>query len=261
LHETPSIALEPLAQARRADGVFEQLRTQILSGALASGAQLPNERELSDALGVNRASVREALKRLEFLELVEVRHGQGSFVRPLSGSSALQLIEALMRDRSVVTAELLRQLLEFRRHITCHVVELAARNRSDEHVERARKLIEREQIAGSDPHGALAIDVEMNALLGEATGNLMYQLLTNMFSKLLKQLGPLYYNDRRDHARSRRNHRELLRALEERDVDAARETLEAMLDYSEHSILAEAAKLEAEGLIGPAARVAGRTAS
>lgn len=256
-----SIELEPLAPARRADGVFEQLRSQILSGALASGEQLPNERELSDALGVNRASVREALKRLEFLELIEVRHGQGSFVRSLSGSSALQLIEALMRDRSVVTTELLRQLLEFRRHVTCHVVELAARNRSAEHVERARQLIAREQSAGNDPDAALAIDLQMNALLGEATGNLMYQLLTNMFSKLLKQLGPLYYNEARDHGRSRQNHRDLLSALEAGDAGSARKTLEAMLDYSENSILTEAAKLEAEGLIGPRARRTGRNPS
>ena len=43
---------------------------------------------------MNRQVVREALKRLEFLELLEVRHGQGAFVRELSASSALQVVEA-----------------------------------------------------------------------------------------------------------------------------------------------------------------------
>jgi GntR family transcriptional repressor for pyruvate dehydrogenase complex len=253
-----SFDLQPLAPLRRADGVFEQLRSRILSGALPAGTRLPNERELSEALGVNRASVREALKRLEFLELIEVRHGQGSFVREISASSALQLIEALMRDRSTVTTELLRQLLEFRRHITCQVVELAARNRQPEHVERARELIDREERAGSDPEAALALDLDMNALLGEATGNLMYQLLSNMFTKLVERLGPLYYNERRDHRRSRETHLRLLDALERRDAEAARATLEIMLGYSETAILAEAERLEAEGLIGPEAR---RTAS
>ena len=104
--------LEPLSHSSRVDGVAERLRDLILSGELPAGGRLPNERELADSLGVNRSSVREALKRLEFLELIEVRHGQGSFVRALSESSALQVIEALLADPRTITRELLRQLLE-----------------------------------------------------------------------------------------------------------------------------------------------------
>jgi GntR family transcriptional repressor for pyruvate dehydrogenase complex len=198
--------------------------------------------------------VREALKRLEFLELVEVRHGQGSFVRDLGGSSALQLIEDLLRDRRTITAELLRQILEFRRHMAIHATELAAANRSEAAVERGRGLIAREQREGHDPAVALEIDVEMNALLGEATGNLLYQFLTNLFTKLLRKLGPLYYNEQRDFSRSLRTHRELLAAVGARDSAAARRVLEEMLDYSEAAIMAEVERLESEGLIGPGAR-------
>ena len=127
-------------------------------------------------------------------------------------------------------------------------------NRTDSHVERARRLIEREAEDGRDPEVALEIDVEMNALLGEATGNLVYQFIINLFTKLLRQLGPLYYNERRDFSRSLRSHRELMSALEARDPAAARRVLEAIFDYSETAIMAEAEHLEAEGLIGPRAR-------
>jgi GntR family transcriptional repressor for pyruvate dehydrogenase complex len=248
--------LQPLISERRSDGVVDRLRLLILTGAYAPGARLPNERDLTEALGVNRASVREALKRLEFLELIEVRHGQGSFVREVSGSSALQLIEDLLRDRRTISRELLRQILEFRRHMILHIVELAATNRTPETLERGRALLEREQREGRDPVAALEIDVAMNALLGEATGNLVYQFLTNLFTRLLRQLGPLYYNEGRDVARSLRTHRELFAALEAGDSAAARRVLERMLDYSEEAILAEAERLEAEGLIGPDARSA-----
>jgi len=246
--------LRPLTVERRSDGVVERLRALILTGAYPPGSRLPNERQLSETLAVNRGSVREALKRLEFLELIEVRHGQGSFVREVADSSALQLIQDLLSDRRTITTELLRQILEFRRHMTTHAVELAAANRSDEHVERARLLIEREAADGRDPEIALEIDVEMNTLLGEATGNLVYKFLINLFTKLLRQLGPLYYNEHREFSRSLESHRALLSALEARDPAAARRVVEAIFDYSETAILADAERLEAEGLIGPQAR-------
>ncbi len=246
-----AVRLEPLTGASRVDAVVERLRSLILTGAYAPAARLPNERELAEALGVNRGSVREALKRLEFLELIEVRHGQGSFVREVSTSSALQLVEDLLRDPRTISADLLRQILEFRRHVTVHVVELAARKRSDEQVARGRALLAREAEAVGDPEVALEIDVEMNALLGEATGNLMYRFLTNLFTKLIRRLGPLYYNERRSHTRSLETHRHLLDAIARHDAAAAREILEVMLDYSERAILEELERLEARGLIGP----------
>ena len=247
------VELAPLTSARRVDKVVERLRSLILTGAYPAQARLPNERELAESLGVNRSSVREALKELEFLELIEVRHGQGSFVQDISASSALQLIEALLLNRRTITAELMRQVLEFRRHFTLNLVELAAHNRTEELIQRARVLLSREAEAGSNPEVVLEIDVQMNALLGEATGNLMYQFLTNLFTKLIRRLGPLYYNERRDHSRSLQTHRQLLAAIEASDPVGARRILETMLIYSETAIMAELQQLESEGLIGPQA--------
>ena len=191
------------------------------------------------------------MKRLEYLELVEIRHGQGTFVLDLAGSSALQVIETLLRDPRTVTHELLRQLLEFRRHVALHVVELAAANRTEEHLASARALLAAEERSGHSPERALEIDLEMNTLLGDASRNLMYQLVTNLFTKLVRQLGPLYYNAQRDHRRSHETHGSLLAALERQDAAEARRILEIMLGYSEEKILDEAMRLEAAGLIGP----------
>jgi GntR family transcriptional repressor for pyruvate dehydrogenase complex len=252
--------LEPLGPSRRADGVFEQLRSQILSGAIPAGSQLPNERDLADTLGVNRASVREALKRLEFLELVEVRHGQGTFVQELAGSSALQIIDAILRDPDVVTRELLEQILAFRRDVTLHVIELATLHRTEEQLARARALLDQEEREGEDPKRALEIDLQWNALMGEASANLMYRLVANLFSKLVARLGPLYYNEHRDHRRSVSNHRSLLAAIEGREVAVARHLVDEMLRYSEERIRSEAERLEAAGVIGRGPTRLGRLA-
>lgn len=250
--------LEPVRSASRVDSVFDQLRSQILSGAIPAGSRLPNERELALALGVNRQVVREALKRLEFLELVEVRHGQGAFVREISASSALQVVEGLLRDPAFVTRDLLDQLLVFRRQVTLSVVELAARNRNDEQLARARRLLEQEAAEGVDPARALEIDLLWNALLGEATHNLLYQLVTNLFTKLVARLGPLYYNAERDPQRSMTNHRDLLAAIEARDSEAACRIVGDMLRYSEDRIREAGERLESAGVIrATAPRAAG----
>ena len=162
------------------------------------------------------------------------------------------MIETLLRDPPTVTHRAARQLLEFRRHITTHVVELAARNRRPEHVARARDLLASEEVSTGDPERALEIDLEMNALLGEASGNLMYQLVTNLFTKLVARLGPLYYNASRDHHRSHANHRALLGALESQDAAEALRTLDEMLDYSEARDPRQARSSRRPGLIGPA---------
>ena len=63
-----------------ADEIVEQLRSLILTGQYRPGAKLPPERELARTLGVNRASLREALKKLEHLGLVRIRQGDGTRV-------------------------------------------------------------------------------------------------------------------------------------------------------------------------------------
>lgn len=251
--------LAPLSPTRRADGVFEQLRLRILSGAWPQGARLPNERDLAEQLEVNRGSVREALKHLEFLELVEVKHGQGTFVKDPGDSSALQLIELLLLDPRTVTPQLLEELLAFRRDMTLHVVALAVRHRSEEQLERARRLLAEERSASDDPLEALRIDVEMNRLLGEATGNLLYRLLSNLFTRLIRRLGPLYYNAGRDAQRSLETHRELLAAIAAQDEQAAASLVTRMLDYSEAAIRRQAQRLAEAGAIGPQAATAERT--
>ncbi|NMA99839.1 MAG: FadR family transcriptional regulator, partial [Phyllobacteriaceae bacterium] len=62
--------------------IADQIREQILNGAVEPGRQLPSERDLAQNLGVSRPTVREALIALEVAGLVEVRVGVGAFVRP-----------------------------------------------------------------------------------------------------------------------------------------------------------------------------------
>jgi len=88
--------------------IADQIREQILQGAVAPGMQLPSERDLAASLGVSRPTVREALIALEVAGLVEVRVGVGAFVRkPEAGSESLPEM-----SRSPIEIMAVRRLLE-----------------------------------------------------------------------------------------------------------------------------------------------------
>lgn len=72
--------------------IVKQLRAMISADDLKSGDKIPSERELSERLNVGRSSVREALRALELLGLIETRRGEGTFIRDFRGNQLVQLL-------------------------------------------------------------------------------------------------------------------------------------------------------------------------
>jgi GntR family transcriptional regulator, transcriptional repressor for pyruvate dehydrogenase complex len=72
--------------------IVKQLREMISAANLKSGDKIPSERELSERLNVGRSSVREALRALELLGLIETRRGEGTFIRDFRGNQLVQLL-------------------------------------------------------------------------------------------------------------------------------------------------------------------------
>src|SRR5881275_1610283 len=117
----------PVPRLSVPDQVFEQLREAILSGVYGPGERLPPQRALAAEMEVNMASVREALKRLEQLWLVEVRHGDATRVldwRRFGGLEALVVLGGI--DGMTVAA-----LFEARRLLLAEAAWLAATRRTD----------------------------------------------------------------------------------------------------------------------------------
>ncbi|MDR1827411.1 MAG: FadR family transcriptional regulator [Methylobacteriaceae bacterium] len=119
------------------DSVFESLCDLIAAGSLLTGQRLPPERKLALMLGVSRASVREALRTLDSLGLIETRSGSGSY---LIGNAA-SFSKYFVRRQTARSFEL-RDMLEARICLECEVVSLAARRITDEGKEALKALID-----------------------------------------------------------------------------------------------------------------------
>lgn len=171
--------LAPVARQSVPDQVFAQLCEAILGGRYAPGERLPTQRALAAELEVNMASVREALKRLEQLRLVDVRHGDATRVldwRQSGGLDALALLGS-------VDARVTEPLFEARRLLLVESTRLAARRRSDEQAARIAELAAGFGAAADDALAQLA-DWEFMAAVVEAAGNIVFQLIANSVREL-----------------------------------------------------------------------------
>jgi DNA-binding FadR family transcriptional regulator len=170
--------LGPLPRSSVPDRVFARLCELIITGEYEPGERLPTQRTLAAEFGVNMASVREAVKRLEQLGLVEVRHGDAMRVLNWrdSGIEVLPLIGTI--DESVV-----RPLFESRRMILAQVARLAAERRGDEQAETVAATA-REFAAAQSEEAAQLADWAFVSAVVEASGNLILQLLGNSVRKL-----------------------------------------------------------------------------
>lgn len=110
----PLDELGPVPRQPVSDVVHGRLRGQILSGRLAPGEALPSERTLSEAFGVNRHAVREALKRLQQAGLVQISHGGATRVLDWRAHGGLDLLFDLAPAGENPPPEVVRSLLELR---------------------------------------------------------------------------------------------------------------------------------------------------
>jgi DNA-binding FadR family transcriptional regulator len=169
----------PIPRVSVPDHVFEQLRAAILGGHYAPGERLPTQRALAAEFEVNMASIREALKRLEQLRLVDVRHGDATRVLDWRRSGGL---EALVLQGGA-EQPFVRDLFEARRLLLVEAARLAAARRSEEQAAGLRELADGLAIAGEDS-AALLADWAFMAALVEAADNLVFQLIMNSVREL-----------------------------------------------------------------------------
>lgn len=122
--------------------VFEDLRRQILSGALGPGERLPGERELAARYGTNRNTLREAVRRLEQTRLVTVRHGQGVTVADFRRTGTMELLAPLFEASNDFTelSQIVQDILPARLLVLEFAGRLAVQRADRTDIERLRDI-------------------------------------------------------------------------------------------------------------------------
>ena len=169
-------SFKPVARQRVHEAVATQLRDAILDGRFGPGDKLPAERELAEEFGVNRTSIREAIKILEGLRLVAVRQGNGATVRPLIEGS-LDLLGPMIFHGNTIDPEFVAELYEATMPLLLEMARLAIDRHRPEEIVRLRLLRDAIADESREREARFASARELLVLLSDMTRNRVWQML------------------------------------------------------------------------------------
>lgn len=198
-----------------------------MSGALAEGARLPSERELAARFGVGRPLIREALRSLAELGLIETLPARGTFVRAGHDVRGNRQAAIAMRRRGVTAHELseARLLLE-----TATAAQAARRAEPEDIAELAAIL---EELEGATGVAHVERDLAFHLAIARAAHNPVIEMMLESIAVPTAALMFRSVGDARVMERSQPYHRAALEAIEAHDPDAAAEAIRAHLTVAQ----------------------------
>jgi GntR family transcriptional regulator, transcriptional repressor for pyruvate dehydrogenase complex len=218
----------PLTRSRLHEEIVSVIQKKIMDGSIAPGFKLPPEREMAETFDVNRATVREALRKLENLDLVEIRHGDGLYVKNYLESGNFDLIKAALNmDES---KDIISNILEARSSVVPQIAYLAAKRRTTDDLNELKQVIFKTDMT------MLERDIKVHQLIARATHNLLCTIGLNFFNQVFRDYGHLYFDDERNVERSREFHKEIYEAIKNQKPEDARRIMKDVLLYAEEAV-------------------------
>lgn len=234
--------VEPIKSARIYGEIVRQVKQLIAEGKLKSGDRLPPERDLAEKFVVSRTSVREALRALESRGLIEIRAGDGAFVRDIS-------VETLIEPLALVILphrEAVGELFEARRLLEPAIATLAARRATPAEIAEMERILEAQGKEVAEGRTGVAQDAAFHAALAGGAHNRAISRIVNALMDLLTQSREESLQTPGRPARSHQDHLRILEAIRRRDEMAAHRTV---LD---HLIAVEGLVMGAQGAVARA---------
>lgn len=231
--------LEPISTESLKDVFVSKFEDLILSGKIVSGETLPSERDLALQMGVSRPVVHEGLLDLSAKGLVTIKPRSGTVVNNLRKEGSLSLLVSLINYHGDKFAPpIQRSILDMRLLFEVENAGLAAFNRTDEQLKEFESYL---KIEDSIDHNKIKditeLDFAIHHLIAEASGNFLYPLLMNSFKELHYHLVPKFYSNTDVCGTVFSFHRDLYKALKNKDVDNSKKIMTAILEHGAKHII------------------------
>jgi GntR family transcriptional regulator, transcriptional repressor for pyruvate dehydrogenase complex len=216
--------LKPVEKKKAYEDIVQQIRTLIEEGKLKRNDHLPSERDLSETFRVSRTTVREAIRTLESMKLLQSRQGDGTYVLASSEESLIQpLAASLFNEKDDI-----RDIFYIRKIIEPHVAGLAAENATPQEIEEMERILQRQEESILHGENIIETDSAFHNLMVRATANRVMERLIVVLIDILKQSREKYLTEDENDERAKRSlegHHRVLSAIKKGDGDAARRSM------------------------------------
>jgi GntR family transcriptional repressor for pyruvate dehydrogenase complex len=231
-----SPTLNPEFETVRRNKVYEDVARQIerlILKKLRPGDKLPSERELAENLGVSRSSIRDAIRSLELMGVVEPRQGAGTIVCEISTNSlANPLANALKRKEDLVN-----ELLDFRKMLEPPLAARAATHASVDEIAEMEEILARQDKKQRQGESTIAEDSEFHYSIALASGNSVVLKVLDILMDLLRETRERSLQIQGRPQKSLAGHRRILSAIKRRDAEAAKAAMRRHIEDIEEIVL------------------------
>jgi GntR family transcriptional regulator, transcriptional repressor for pyruvate dehydrogenase complex len=224
--------LKPVEKKKAYEDIVQQIQTLIEAGKLKRNDHLPSERDLSETFRVSRTTVREAIRTLESMKLLQSRQGDGTYVLASSEESLIQpLAASLFNEKDDI-----RDIFYIRKIMEPHVAELAAENATPQEVEELEKILREQEESIGRGESIIETDSAFHGLMVKATANRVMERLIVVLIELSIQAREKYLTEDENDERARRSlegHQRVLAAIKKGDGEAARKSMQQHIEEIE----------------------------
>jgi GntR family transcriptional repressor for pyruvate dehydrogenase complex len=200
---------------------------------LKPGDKLPSERELAEMLSVSRSSIRDAIRSLELVGMVEPRQGAGTIVKEVTADVVVNpLTNALKRKE-----ELVGELLDFRRMLEPPLAARAATHASTEDTAEMDEILERQQAKLRLGESTIPEDSEFHYAIALASGNTVVLKVLDIIMDMLRDSRERSLQVEGRPQKSLAGHRRILAAIKRHDAEAAKDAMRRHIEDVEEIVL------------------------
>jgi GntR family transcriptional repressor for pyruvate dehydrogenase complex len=214
-----------------AQSVVDRILDLVRTGMLRPGDRLPSERELIEILNISRPSLREALRALSILGVIDARRGGGAYVTDLEARTLLAPLDFFLS----LSGENLADAFESRRIIEVEIVRRAALNAEDDDIKALGDMLVAHEKVLTDPVGFRILDSRFHAHLSSMGGNVVLERIAYGLYNMGLSIRRRATENAALIRRSLGEHRKIVDAIEAHDADRAAIAMAAHLDHIESS--------------------------
>lgn len=206
--------------------IIQKIQTEITAGILEAGEKLPPERELAVKYGVSRTSIREALRLLELSDFVEIRPGDGTFIKTNEQQTIQQQLTSVALKTDQTT---LYEMLELRLILESQCAALAALRATGQDIEKIARTLEAMKNTDDEEIGIQAdLDFHM-AIAAAANNSVLAQLISSFASHMRSTIEVTRkhrLSSKENFARTLEEHRAIFIAISRGESDRAKVLME-----------------------------------